>query len=117
MTKRVIIIGAGVAGMTAASSLTEMGFRVSLIDKENQPGGHVRKWDRLFPTRRKSDEVTSFLESRLGAVETFFRSAVCRIQRNGEFIVTLENKNEVRGDAILLATGYELFDAFKKEEY
>jgi heterodisulfide reductase subunit A2 len=117
MTKRVIIIGAGVAGMTAAASLSEMGFQVSLIDKESQPGGHVLNWDRLFPNRRKSDEVTSFLGEQLGGVEIHLRSPVIGINRNGEFIVTLENKHEISGDAILLATGYELFEAFKKEEY
>jgi heterodisulfide reductase subunit A2 len=103
--------------MTAASSLTEMGFTVSLIEKEAQTGGHVRQWDRLFPSRRKSDEVTTYLGEKLTGVETHFRSSVSGISRNGEFIVTLENRHEIRGDAILLATGYDLFDAFRKEEY
>lgn len=117
MTKRVIIIGAGVAGMTAAEALTGMGFMVSLVDRDTQPGGHVRQWDRLFPSRRKSDEVISFLENKLTGVETFYRSGVTGIRKNGEFVVTLGDQNEIRGDAILLATGYDLFDAFKKEEY
>jgi heterodisulfide reductase subunit A2 len=117
MTKRVIIIGAGVAGMTAASSLSGMGFHVSLIEKESQPGGHVRNWDRLFPSRRKSDEVTSFLEKKLEGIETHFRSPVSGISRNGGFTVTLENRHEIHGEALLIATGYELFEAYKKEEY
>lgn len=117
MTKRVIIIGGGAAGMTAASSLAAMGYTVHLLDKESQPGGHVRQWDRLFPSRRKSDEVTAFLEQGLKDVNTVYRADITGISRNGEFIVTLGDRNEVRGDAVLLATGYDLFDAFKKEEY
>jgi heterodisulfide reductase subunit A len=117
MTKRVIIIGGGTAGMTAASSLAEMGFIVHLLEKESQPGGHVRQWDRLFPNRRKSDEVSAFLEERLKDVKAIYRAEIKGIRKNGEFIVTLTDLNEIRGDAVLLATGYDLFDAYKKEEY
>ena len=117
MTKRVIIIGGGVAGMTAAASLAEMGFGVHILDREGQTGGHVRQWDRLFPSRRKSDEVTEFLEQGLKDVNAIYRAEVTDIKKNGEFIVTLGDSHEVRGDAVLLATGYDLFDAFKKEEY
>lgn len=117
MTKRVIVVGAGVAGITAASSLAEMGVSVSLLEKENQIGGHVSQWDRLFPSRRKSVEVLSFLVEGLNNVETYLRTSIKRIRHDGEFIVTLDNQNEIRGDALLLATGYDLFDAFRKEEY
>lgn len=117
MTKRVIIIGGGAAGMTAASSLIEMGFAVSLIEKDNLPGGHLRNWDRLFPTRRKSDEVVSFLEGRLQNIDTHFNTTVTNISKGSGFVVSLDNGNEIQGEALLLATGYELFDAFRKEEY
>jgi len=117
MAKQVIIIGGGVAGMSAASALTEMGFSVCLIEKENQTGGHVRQWDRLFPDRRESQEVISFLEEKMKDVEVLLHSSVTAIRRNGTFTVTLDNQHELHGDAILLATGYQLFDAFKKEEY
>ena len=35
----VVIVGAGVAGMTAALRLLQAGFRVHLIEKADHPGG------------------------------------------------------------------------------
>ncbi len=37
--QRAIVIGAGVAGMTAALSLAEQGFEAALIERDSQPGG------------------------------------------------------------------------------
>ena len=49
MSERVIIIGGGLAGMSAATALAQLGISVTLLEKENQLGGHVKNWDRLFP--------------------------------------------------------------------
>ncbi len=40
--KSALIIGGGVAGMTAALNLAEQGFPVSLVEKENALGGNLR---------------------------------------------------------------------------
>ncbi|MDO9339516.1 MAG: FAD-dependent oxidoreductase, partial [Bacteroidales bacterium] len=49
MSKQVIIIGGGVAGLEAAGQLSKAGIEVSLIEKENKTGGHLNKWYKLFP--------------------------------------------------------------------
>ncbi len=103
--------------MSAAASLADMGFGVHLLEKDSRPGGHVRQWDRLFPSRRKSDEVTGFLSAGLGKVETVFRAEIADIRMNGRFTVVLRNETEINGDALLIATGYDLFEAARKEEY
>ena len=41
MTARVVVIGAGLAGLTAARGLVERGFDVVAIDKGKSPGGRV----------------------------------------------------------------------------
>lgn len=118
MNDRVIIIGAGVTGLSAARELADMGIPVTLLEKESQTGGHVRNWDRLFPTRRKSDEVIRFLDIQgQKHIDLHLQVRIKSIQKNGEFIVKLGDDKEIRGSAILLATGYDLFDAFRKEEY
>ncbi|MBI5116115.1 FAD-dependent oxidoreductase [Candidatus Poribacteria bacterium] len=38
---RIIVIGAGMAGLTAAHFLKEAGFDVVVVEKENRPGGRV----------------------------------------------------------------------------
>ena len=41
--KKVIVIGAGFAGLSAATSLAKAGFDVTLLEKNSSPGGRARK--------------------------------------------------------------------------
>jgi phytoene desaturase len=43
MSKKVIVIGAGFAGLSAASTLAQNGFDVTLLEKNNELGGRARK--------------------------------------------------------------------------
>jgi len=52
-----LVIGAGVAGMTAALSMANQGFKVYLIEREKEPGGLVRRLHKLYPTLADSSEV------------------------------------------------------------
>ena len=44
MKKKAIIIGAGFAGMSAASFLAKDGWDVTVLEKHNQPGGRARQF-------------------------------------------------------------------------
>ena len=48
--KRVLIIGAGIAGIQAALDLGDAGFEVYLVEKEATIGGKMAKLSRTFPT-------------------------------------------------------------------
>ncbi|MFX1409194.1 MAG: FAD-dependent oxidoreductase [Promethearchaeota archaeon] len=50
LTKSVLIIGAGIAGMNAALDLANQGIQVYLIEKEPTIGGKMAQLDRIFPT-------------------------------------------------------------------
>jgi len=52
-----LVIGAGVAGMTAALSMANQGFKVYLVDRDKEPGGIVRRLYKLYPTLADSSEV------------------------------------------------------------
>jgi phytoene desaturase len=42
--KKVKVIGAGFAGMSAATCLADKGFEVTVVEKNNMPGGRARKF-------------------------------------------------------------------------
>ncbi len=50
ITRRVLVIGGGVAGITAALNLANAGYKTVLVEKSGFLGGHMAKWDKLFPT-------------------------------------------------------------------
>jgi len=52
-----LVIGAGVAGMTAALNLANQGFKVYLVEKEKEPGGIVRGLYKLYPTLEDAAKV------------------------------------------------------------
>ncbi len=43
MNKKAIIIGSGFAGMSAATHLAKAGWKVTVLEKHNQPGGRARQ--------------------------------------------------------------------------
>ena len=47
---RVLVVGAGIAGIEAALRLAEAGMSVGLVEREAAIGGHVAMLDRAFPT-------------------------------------------------------------------
>ena len=55
--RNVVVIGGGPAGIEASRTLDAMGYTVFLIEKDNRLGGHLARWDRLFPYGDHADEV------------------------------------------------------------
>jgi phytoene desaturase len=45
MPKRVLVIGAGFAGLSAATSLADKGYDVTLLEKNSMPGGRARVFE------------------------------------------------------------------------
>jgi heterodisulfide reductase subunit A len=120
MSKHVIIIGAGVAGLEAAGQLSKAGVKVSLIEKENKSGGHLNDWYKLFPDRRAGSEVMQYLEGmrKSNLVELLLGYEIERISHGRDgFKVTINAGKELSADALLVATGFDLFRSSRKEEY
>ena len=120
MNKRVVIIGGGIAGMEASSVLSKLGIDVLLIEKKEQLGGHVGQWDHLFPNFRPAGEITRSLFHALKNkhIKICTNTEVKGISRqNGNYLVKTSREQDFKANGILLATGFDLFDARKKEEY
>jgi heterodisulfide reductase subunit A len=50
VTKRVMVIGGGIAGINAALDLGDMGFKVYMVEKTETIGGYMALLDKTFPT-------------------------------------------------------------------
>ena len=117
--KKIVVIGGGIAGMESSSFLAAMQYDVTILEKAEKLGGHLRHWERLFPTMRLGQEVLDFLKQGVdGKVNVVCNADITDIQKKKkEFNVTLANGQKFEADAVLVTTGYDLFDARKKEEY
>jgi len=115
----VVIIGGGVAGLEAAGRISRSGFAVTVIEKNEQTGGRLNQWHALFPVRQPASVLLDQLKARVtGQVHVMLKACVHRIAKNYDgFAVALDNGRMVTADAVLLTTGFELFDAARKEEY
>ena len=120
MNPHVIVIGGGTAGMEAAGRLARAGLSVTLIEKGKDLGGHLRDWYHLFPDRRSSDEVLAYLKDQVSHqnIRLMTGQSVTGFNHKGnEFTVNTGNGETINGDALLLATGFDLFKSERKEEY
>ena len=113
-----LVIGGGISGITAAISLSNQGFLVHLIEKEEELGGMLLRLDRLFPTQIKSEEL---LKPRIEAIEsdpniTVHTGTKVRDVSGfiGNFEVEVENKHDeiesLKVGTIIVATGAENLD-------
>ncbi len=50
VNKSVLVIGGGIAGIQAAISAADAGYKVYLVEREPSIGGHMAKFDKTFPT-------------------------------------------------------------------
>ncbi len=50
MTKRALVIGGGIAGITAALDIADAGFQVDIVEKKPTVGGKMAQLDKTFPT-------------------------------------------------------------------
>lgn len=114
-----MVIGGGPAGMEASSRLAQLGYSVTLVEKTEKLGGKLNEWDRLFPNGKLASELLQDIHKSLqNGVKSILNTTLSDIQRdNKRFIATLSNGNEVTSDAILVTSGFEVFDAHRKEEY
>ena len=104
--------------MEAARQLLKLGYKPILVEKANHLGGHVADWHKLFPDMTPAQEVVKGLESEIKEANIFLETEVSFINKlTSGYNVMLSNGVNVICKAILMATGFDLFDAHRKEEY
>lgn len=106
--------------MEAAGQLAKAGYNVTLFEKEEEAGGHLKNWYHLFPCRRDGEEVITYLNDQINNDNiTFYKgSRIDHLEKNKKkFIIKTNEGKEMIADAIIIATGFDLFRSERKEEY
>jgi heterodisulfide reductase subunit A len=113
---KVLVVGAGVAGLRASITLADLGLHVFLLEREAEAGGWVRKFGRLYPHDRNGREVVAGLLDQVRVREniTLFTQAelVSRSGAVGDFQVKVQARGEdisLNVGAIIVLTGFDLY--------
>jgi len=130
VTQVALIIGGGVAGMQAALDIAEAGFQSILVERTSKLGGHAAHIQRTFPTLEPVADLVNELSERVARHPRLTRMMEAEVKRVdgyvGNFRVEVGNNHrvgdnhrltEVQAGVIILATGFEAFDARLKPEY
>lgn len=118
MNDNIVIIGGGIAGMEAAKALLSLGYTPILVESEKTLGGHVASWHKLFPDMSSAGDLVAKLRADITGANIFLGARVISLNRLADgYSLKLSNGIVINAAAILVSTGFKLFDAKKKEEY
>ncbi len=119
----VLVIGGGVAGLSAALALADLRLSVFVVEKASEVGGWTRKWGKMFPAGRVGSEVAGDLHERVAQNEniTLFTEAelVSNAGTVGDFQAQVRVKDgstvDLEVGAIIVATGFDNYQPFDGE--
>lgn len=116
--KDLLIVGAGPAGLAAAASAASLGLSTLIIEKSGKPGGHLTDWRWLFPHFAEAKQVLAdLLEDLPASVPLLLSTEISNADfKNGLWEIRLTNGQWLVVKAVVLCTGFQLFDAHRKEE-
>jgi heterodisulfide reductase subunit A len=122
----VTVIGGGIAGVEAALSLSNLGYHVTLMERESAIGGHVVQLPVVAPTGKSGKEVFS---GRLNALENdknidVMTDTTVKFAEGemGNFTIHYavpdeEDEKTLHTSAVVLATGFQEFKPTMMDEY
>jgi quinone-modifying oxidoreductase subunit QmoB len=123
LNNTILVIGGGIAGMTAALSAAGAGQKVVLVEKDAQLGGFVNKLYKKIPTGTYFNKpliVDTDIAKTVSEVESnpnikvYKSTTVSKTDgQPGLYDVTLSNGETMKIGAIVMATGWKPYDANK----
>lgn len=104
--------------MEAAAKLSRTGFAVTIIEKTDRLGGRLNQWHALFPARRPAKQLLEQLASEIANVCVIYNAVVTTVEKNDDgFAIHINHSRMITANSLLLTTGFDIFDAARKEEY
>lgn len=103
-----LVIGGGIAGMTAAATLAQQGFTTHLVEKEARLGGLLNQLETIAPADIRAADMISAKEKELkkSHVRIHLNSAIETIGGLvGDFSAHLTGGEDLRVGAVVVATG------------
>ncbi len=126
LSKKILVVGGGLAGITAANEASKAGYEVVLVEKSDQLGGYLKEVHKLPPSQPPYEELRDFdLAALIGqvtsqtAIKSYTNAQIAKISGAPcMFDVQIQQNGSVadeRVGAIVLATGSIPYDASKLE--
>ena len=123
MTKPILIVGGGPAGLSAAQALSAAGQQAILVEKEQKLGGApiLSGYAKLVPSGEWAKDAIGGMVARVEGSETMdVRTGVTVTNFDGEpgdFTAKLSDDTSVDARAAILCTGFTHFDSVNKPEW
>ncbi len=123
-SRRILVVGGGVSGLSAAREASKAGHEVLLVERSDRLGGWARKWSRHMPHRPPyRDPQPNGIDALVEEIETdtkitvMTNATVARTEgMPGRFTVELNhggNRVTETVGAIVVATGWRPYDPNK----
>ena len=123
MSKPVLVVGGGPAGLSAAHALASVGQQVVLVDKADRLGGApiLSGYAKLVPSGEWAKDAVGSMVARVAnnpAVAVKLSTTVKAFSGSpGAFKATLSDATSVDAGAAILCTGFTHFDSVNKPEW
>jgi heterodisulfide reductase subunit A len=123
MTKPVLILGGGPAGLAAAHSLATVGKKCVIVEKEEKLGGApiLSGYAKLVPTGEWAKDAIGGMVKRVeeeANVDVVTGATVTQFDGTpGDFSAMLSNGESLRVEAAVLCSGFTHFDSVNKPEW
>jgi len=123
VTKRALVVGGGLAGLTAALDIADAGYPVVLVERSDRLGGRMVQLSHLY---LNLEDGASLLEERVEAatnhpnIQVLTDAEVVGFEGYvGNFTVDVSSNEEHAFDvgAVVLATGFDLYAKTHLPEY
>lgn len=111
--QRGVIVGGGIAGMSAAITLAEQGYETHLIERDDELGGQLRHLEELHPGGRDAQALLEERRNkiRMSGVHVHTGTEIESVSGFiGNFVINLDDGETIDAGAIVLATGARQYE-------